>query len=217
MGMQSIFDHHLNVIDWQLLSYKEAPIRQQTLVEERIADSLILTEHLPVVTIRRSGSNRDLCRTESFLQQKGIEAVYINRGGQATYHGPDQLVAYPIVKIKVKDLHAFVMKLLKAASGLLFEYGLKTKMKVWQPGIWINNSKIASVGIAVKKWVTCHGLALNVNTDLNGFDYIVPCGHPGQTITLIRQELGTSISFAEVKERFVAQFIESFGYAEYVN
>jgi len=219
--MQSISEHHLSVIDWQLLPYEEALIRQQALVEERIAetltDSLILTEHPPVVTIGRSGSNRDLYRTESFLQQKGIETVYINRGGQATYHGPDQLVAYPIVKIKAKDLHAFVTKLLKAASGLLLEYGLKPEMKVGQPGIWVNDAKIASVGIAVKKWVTCHGLALNVNTDLNGFDYIVPCGHPGQVITSMRQELGASISLAEVKERFIAHFTESFGYAEYVN
>ena len=107
-----------------------------------------------------------------------------------------------------------VQKFLKAVIGLLRGYGLKPELKSGQPGIWIDNAKIASVGISVKEWVTSHGLALNVNTDLSGYKYIVPCGQPGQAITSMRQALGVSLDFAKVKKRFIAQFAKSFGYAE---
>jgi lipoic acid synthetase len=210
--------HHLDIIDWKALPYSEALARQKALVSERIAekspDRLILAEHPSVVTIGRSGNRDDLCHSEEFLRQKGIETFYVGRGGRATFHGPGQLVVYPIIKLERLDLHAYLQKLLNAAMALLREYGLKSKMKSGRPGIWVNNAKIASVGIAVKKWVTYHGLALNVNTDLDGYKYIVPCGQPGQAVTSMEEALGVLLDITKVKNCFIAQFTNSFGYAE---
>lgn len=212
-------DHQrLEILDWQLLPYQKALVRQKILVQERIKgsapDRLVLVEHLPVVTIGRSGDGNDLCCSQEYLHQKGIKTFFVDRGGRATFHGPGQMVVYPIVKLEGKDLHAFLQKLLKAIIGLLRGYGLKPELKPNHPGIWVGNAKIASVGISVKEWVTSHGLALNVNTDLSGYKYIVPCGQPGQAITSMRQELGVSLDHAKVKKRFIAQFTKSFGYAE---
>jgi lipoic acid synthetase len=215
--MRSIFSH-LEIIDWNVLPYKEALTRQKALVSERIAqaspDQLILVEHPSVITVGRSGDKNDLCRSEALLRQKGIETFYVDRGGRATFHGPGQLIAYPIIKLEEKDLHAYLQKLLNAAIALLRKYGLTPKLKSGRPGIWVNDAKIASVGIAVKKWVTYHGLALNVNTDLNGYKYIVPCGQPGQAVTSMEQALGVSLDLAKVKNRFIAEFAKSFGYTE---
>jgi lipoic acid synthetase len=212
---RSIFNR-LEVIDWKVLRYSEALTRQKTLVLDRIAeksfDRLVLVEHPSVITIGRSGNKNDLCRPEGLLRQKGIGTFYVDRGGRATFHGPGQLIAYPIIKLEEKDLHAYLQKLLNAAVALLRDYGLKPELKSNQPGIWIDGAKIASVGIAVEKWVTSHGLALNVNTELSGYKFIVPCGQAGQAVTSMREVLGRSLRLTDVKNRFIAQFANTFGY-----
>ncbi|MEJ2166272.1 MAG: lipoyl synthase [Desulfobacterales bacterium] len=204
----------LEILDWGQLGYQEALKRQRALVEERIAgaapDRLIVVEHPPVVTLGRSGSKQDLCLSESALQQKGIEVFTVDRGGQATYHCPGQLVAYSIIKLADKDLHGYLRSLLAVVAAVVRSYGLQPVFKDHRPGIWVDSGKIASVGIAVKKWVTYHGVAFNVNNDLNGFNWIVPCGRPGEKITSLRRCLKQNIQLHEVKERFVHEFCRIF-------
>ena len=206
----------LEILDWGRLGYQRALQRQLDLVEERIngsaPDRLVLVEHPSVVTLGRSASQKDLCISEAALQQRGVELYSVDRGGQATFHGPGQLVAYPIIKLAAKDLHRYLQTLLEVAATVVRTFGLKPVFKNGRPGVWVNCEKIASVGIAVKKWVAYHGIALNVNSDLEGFKWIVPCGHRGERITSLQAQLGQSIDLAAVKKIFIQQFRRSFGY-----
>ncbi len=209
----------LEVQDWGNVEYEEALRRQRAMAEERIADKvpdrLVLVEHPPVVTIGRSGSEADLRPSgRDALQDKGIAVSHVERGGMATFHGPGQVVAYPVVKLHEQDLHLFLKGLLGAMEEVLASYGLHPERKKGQPGLWVNGAKIASVGVAVRKWVTFHGIAVNVNTDPQWFDCIVPCGHPGEQITSIERELGRAIDLGEVKDRFVRAFADRFAYSD---
>ena len=207
---------NLEILDWGILGYNEGFQRQLALVGERIneyaPDRLVLVEHPPVVTLGRSGSQKDLCISEAALHQRGVEFYAVDRGGQATFHGPGQLVAYPIIKLTEKDLHRYLQTLLEVVAAVLCTYGLKPAFKQGRPGVWVDSGKIASVGIAVKKWVAYHGVALNVNTDLDGFNWIVPCGNRCERITSLRAILGQSIDLDEVKRIFIEEFLKSFGY-----
>ena len=152
-------------------------------------DRLVLVEHPPVVTVGRSGGvTEDLRAPLAELRGAGLDFQEVDRGGQATFHGPGQLVVYPIIKLGRKDLHAYLAGLLVTVAGLLGEYGLAPETRDGRPGLWVNSAKIASVGLAVRRWVTYHGLALNVNNDLSGFGFIVPCGSPGERITSLAEE-----------------------------
>ncbi len=212
---------NLEVLDWGCLEYGEAFSRQRSLVDESILgfapDRLVFVEHPPVVTIGRSGSPVDLKVSEETLRKRGISLYQSNRGGMATFHGPDQLVAYPIIKLKEKDLHLYLKRLLNAVATLLRSYGLVPEFKKGEPGIWVNSSKITSVGIAVRKWVTYHGVALNVNTDLEAFNMIVPCGHREEKMTSMERELGFSLNMTEVKKKFTEAFGKAFGYDNICN
>ena len=208
----------LEILDWGLLGYSEALQRQRRLVEERIngitPDRLVLVEHPPVVTLGRSGSQDDLCISEANLRRRGIDFFAVDRGGQATFHGPGQLVAYPIIMLAARDLHAYLNDLLAVVAAVVRSYGLKPVLKNGGPGVWVDSSKIASIGIGVKKWVTYHGVALNVNCDLEGFKWIVPCGHRNEQITSLLARLKRPVNLAEVKNIFVKEFQRSFGYAQ---
>jgi len=207
---------HLEIIDWGRLEYGETFARQKKLAEERIAgfspDRLILVEHPPVVTIGRSGGQKDLRVSERSLRRKGISLHYVDRGGMATFHGPGQLVVYPILKLKRKDLHLYIQGLMETAASVLETYGLGPEFRDGSPGVWLSDAKIASIGVAVKKWVTYHGIALNVNTDPAWFSWIVPCGHANEKITSMSKELGHDLDMAEVKTRFIEAFCRSFEY-----
>jgi len=206
----------IQIIDWGLLDYGQALVRQQQMVTERIKghspDRLVLVEHPPVVTIGRSGSLKDLCIAKEALGQKGVSLQKVDRGGRATFHGPGQLVVYPIVKVNDKDLHAFLKRLLDTIADVLQSYRLVPEFKKGKPGVWVNGAKIASVGLAVRKWVTYHGIALNVCTDPGWFDLIVPCGQPGEKITSMDREMGVPVDISDVKKRFVARFCSQHHY-----
>jgi len=208
----------LEVQDWGRVEYEEALGRQRAMAEERMAervpDRLVLVEHPPVVTLGRSASEADLRLPEEALKEKGIRVSRVERGGMATFHGPGQLVAYPIVRLRERDLHVFLTGLLGAMEEVLRSYGLEPERKKGRPGLWVKGAKIASVGVAVRKWVTFHGIAVNVNTDPGWFDCIVPCGQPGERITSIARELGRGIDATEVKKRFVRAFADQFKYTE---
>ena len=208
----------LDIEDWGLMEYGEAFHRQKALVAERLAgsssDRLVLVEHPPVVTIGRSGSVEDLRIPKEALCQKGAALYQVDRGGMATFHGPGQLVAYPILKLKNKDLHLFLRNLQHTVASVVQHYGLDPELRNGTPGLWVKSAKVASIGIAVRRWVTYHGVALNVSTDPQWFNWIVPCGHPNEKITSMERELGYSLDMAQVKELFVKAFTHLFGYTK---
>jgi len=206
----------LEILDWGLLGYEQALKRQKHLAQERIAnaapDKLVIVEHPSVVTLGRSGSAKDLCMPEKFFKEKGVDIFHADRGGKATFHGPGQLVVYPIIKLKNKDLHWYVEKLLTIIANILKTYSLEPEFKHSNPGIWVNGKKIASIGISVKNWVTSHGIALNVNPNLTAFQWIIPCGHPDEIITSMKQELQRPLELSRIKEKFINEFCKSFKY-----
>jgi len=209
---------NLEIIDWGLLAYGDALERQRALVEDRATgrapDRLVFVEHPPVVTIGRSGGSDDLRLDLDPLRRKGVEVHRVSRGGRATFHGPGQLVAYPVIRLEDRDLHGYVRLLLETAAATLRSYGLEPSFRKGRPGLWVNGAKIASVGIAVQRWVTYHGLALNVNTDLTGFQWIVPCGNPSESVTSMQRLLGRPLDLAGVRERFARYFRQAFGYED---
>jgi lipoyl synthase len=206
----------IQIIDWGELDYAEALLRQRQMVDERIAgrslDRLLLVEHPPVVTIGRSGGLNDLYVSEASLEAKGVALVRVERGGRATFHGPGQLVVYPIVKVADKDLHTFLKRLLATISDVLRSYRLVPEYKEGKPGVWVNGAKIASLGLAVRKWVTYHGIALNVSTDPGWFDMIIPCGQAGEKMTSMENEMGAPVEMSEVKNRLITRFLNRHSY-----
>lgn len=214
--MNLVKKKQIEVQDWGCLDYAAAYARQKHFIEERrtanSSDRLILVEHPSVVTIGSSGDSSDLCISKTLLHSQGISLFETDRGGRATFHGPGQMIAYPIIKLYTMDLHWYVETFLKAVADLLTEYGLKPMFKKGQPGIWVAGRKIASIGVAVKKMITSHGVGLNVNTDLDAFQWIIPCGHPGEVMTSMEKELKGAVDLKTVKKRFVENFRNRFGY-----
>jgi lipoyl(octanoyl) transferase len=163
------------------------------------AETVILLEHEPVYTIGRLPDKSSL-RNVSGLPYPVFET---NRGGQATYHGPGQLVGYPILDLRSRgrDLHHYLRKLENILIDLLGDFGLRGIRIYGKTGVWIQDRKIASIGVGVRKWVTMHGFALNVASDLSGFQNITPCGLSGVRMTSISGELGTEVSLQTVREK----------------
>jgi lipoate-protein ligase B len=206
----------LRIENWGLLEYGEAFERQEQMVRAQLEDggqdTLILVEHPPVVTLGRRGSDEDLLMPQAQFSTAGISFQRINRGGLATAHEPGQLVVYPVVALKRKDLRWFADSLLGIVVSLLADHGLQGTLKAGEPGVWVNDRKICSFGIAVKKWVSSHGIALNVNNDLNTFNMIVPCGRPEEQVTSMTRELGFSPDLVEIKQMFIQYFCSAFAY-----
>jgi lipoic acid synthetase len=219
-SQEKFLSRRLEVQDWDTLDYGEALLRQKSLVEERISDSspdrLILVEHPPVVTIGRSGKPDDLLVSEEILLQRGVALKLVDRGGKATFHGPGQIVVYPIIGLEEKDINIYLQRLHDAVVRVLKIYGLSPSLRGGKPGIWIGSAKIASVGIALRRWVTYHGIALNVNTDLQAFNLIVPCGHPGGEVTSMKKELGFTLDTKVVKEQLIKAFSIEFDYSSVI-
>jgi lipoate-protein ligase B len=182
-----------------LVPYREALALQEELVRRRqaeeIPDTLLLLEHPPVITLGRGASERYL------LDGTGLEVVRTGRGGEITWHGPGQLVAYPIWM--VTDLHVYLRHLEAAAIQVVAAYGLTAQRDPGRTGVWVGGEKLASIGIRVSRWITSHGLALNVGPDLEGFARIVPCGLEGVKMTSLARLLGYTPAQAEVEERFL--------------
>jgi lipoate-protein ligase B len=188
------------VEDLGVLGYREAYARQLAVVEERKReqglDTLLLVEHPHVITLGRSRQ-----AWSNVLAPGGVDVVPIERGGDVTYHGPGQLVAYPIVRLHEheRDLHRFMRALEAGVMATLARYGIEAGRSDGNTGVWIEGRKIASIGIACRRWVTFHGLALNVTTDLSYFHRINPCGFEARVMTSMARELGRDVDMAEVK------------------
>jgi lipoyl(octanoyl) transferase len=172
---------------------------------------LLFVEHPHVYTLGRGGKESNV------LAPQNIPVLRTSRGGDVTYHGPGQMVVYPIIDLRSKlrkDVHRYVRNLELAAIRTLEDFGLTAARRPPYTGIWIGDKKIAAIGVAVRRCITFHGLALNVNTDLNYFRRIVPCGLAWADVTSIAKELGTEQDLAEVRERFLHHFADVFGYSE---
>jgi lipoate-protein ligase B len=200
------------------LGYLEALELQRSLARDRISgvipqDLLLLVEHPPVVTLGRSSKQKHLVASPEFLQSRGVEVFEVERGGDVTFHGPGQLVGYPIIDLKRhrQDLHWYLRKIEEALINSLADYGIPGERNTAYTGVWTRGKKIASIGVHVRDWVTWHGFALNVTTDLSYFDLIIPCGIDGVVMTSITRELGLEgISMEDVRDRVTAKFADAF-------
>jgi lipoyl(octanoyl) transferase len=200
------------------IGYGEALELQRNIARDRISgaipqDVLLLLEHPPVVTLGRASKEKHLVASPEFLQSKGVELFEAERGGDVTFHGPGQLVGYPIVDLKRhrEDLHWYLRKIEEALIETLADYGIPGERNPAYTGVWTHGKKIASIGVHARDWVTWHGFALNVTTDLSYFDLIVPCGIDGVVMTSIARELGSEeTSMHDVQERVTAKFADAF-------
>jgi len=175
---------------------------------------LLMVEHNPVFTLGKSGKREHVLVSEEQLKNLGIEFFHINRGGDVTYHGLQQIVGYPILDLdKFKtDLGWYLRSLEQVIIDLLAEYGLKGERSAGETGVWLEPNdpfmarKICAMGIKCSRWITMHGFALNVNTDLSHFEFIVPCGIQGKTVTSLEKELGHKVNYEDVKEKVKKHF-----------
>lgn len=158
-------------------------------------DVLLLVEHPPVVTLGRSSKDGHLTSSPELLAQRGVELFEVERGGDVTFHGPGQLVGYPIIDLKrhKQDLHWYLRQVEEGLIRALSALGIDAERNPGYTGVWTRGHKIASIGVHARDWVTWHGFALNVTTDLRYFDLIVPCGIQGVTMTSVERELGTAV------------------------
>jgi lipoyl(octanoyl) transferase len=190
-----------------LVRYEEALELQRRAARARITgeiaeDVLFLVEHPPVVTLGRSTKAGNLLASAETLAQRGVELFEVERGGDVTFHGPGQLVGYPIVDLKrhKKDLHWYLRQVEQALIDALGGFGIEADRNPGLTGVWTGGRKIASIGVHARDWVTWHGFALNVSTDLSYFDLMVPCGIQAVTMTSIARELGTDVAMDPVAD-----------------
>jgi lipoyl(octanoyl) transferase len=200
------------------VDYEEALKLQEKLLRLRqqneIDDSLILLEHPSVLTIGRSGSYANLLVSEHVLQSYGVSIHEVNRGGDITYHGPGQIVGYPILNLNNhgKDMKKLVWMIEEIFIQLLGEiYGLRTSREIQYRGVWVGDKKIVAVGVGIKRWVTMHGFAFNVNTQLEHFKWINPCGIPDKGVTSLRELLGKEVNLDRVFMYIVTYWCRVFG------
>ena len=198
------------------MRWAEAYALQQELSEQRkrqeIGDQLLLVEHPHVVTMGRNGHMSNLIAGEEILTRTGIDFHHTNRGGDVTYHGPGQLVGYPILDLNdwKRDVHAYVRAVEDVIIQTIGQFGLQGGRVEGATGVWVDGAKICAIGVHISRWVTSHGFALNVETDLQYFQYIIPCGLT-LPVTSMRA-LGVGASMAEVKLALRQQFAKVFGY-----
>lgn len=206
----------VTLIDLGQRNYEDTLAIQMGLVAQRIqgviGDTMLFVEHPPVVTLGRGGNHASLLLSPEALTKKGIEFFETSRGGDITYHGPGQLVGYPIFDLTGygSDLHETIRSYEEAIIKALATYDIAAARLEGLTGVWIGNKKIAAIGMGVKKWVSFHGFALNVNNELNPFSYIVPCGISDKGVTSMKVLLGREINMAEVKTVMADSFARVF-------
>lgn len=202
--------------DCGLMDYQEALRLQRDLLERRISggasDVIVIAEHPPVITLGARDSANILVAEETVLAERNISLVRVRRGGGATAHNPGQLVVYPIVNLRGLglDISGYVRKLEGIGVALLSEFGIQAVARRGMPGIWVQDRKIASVGIRVKRGVTFHGMAINVNNDLEIFNLIIPCGLSRVRMTSTMEETGRKADMEELKLRISALLAAAF-------
>jgi lipoyl(octanoyl) transferase len=218
----------LSVSDLGTMSYADALSLQRRLAEDRLAgrlatDLLLMVEHPPVVTLGRGTREASLPLDPEGLRRRGIEVFEVERGGDVTYHGPGQLVGYPIFDLREhrEDLHWYLRQLEEVLIRAMATFGIPAERHPGYTGVWTRGRKIASIGVHAKQWVTWHGFALNVTTELSPFDLIIPCGIPGVVMTSMARELDTQTPRRQdgqeplgtaVREAVIRSFVDVFAF-----
>ncbi|MDL2241935.1 lipoyl(octanoyl) transferase LipB [Bacteroidales bacterium OttesenSCG-928-L03] len=213
--------------DWGLIPYSRAYRQQQELFEEAIRDKtegrpvrnqFILCEHPHVITVGKHGLYSNLLFPEETLRAKGVELYPVDRGGDITYHGPGQLVGYPILDLESYGLglKEYIHRLEEVIIRTVAEYGIQSSRLEGATGVWLDSDlptarKIAAIGVRSSRYVTMHGFALNVNTDLSYFDLINPCGFTDKGVSSLRKELGRDTDISEVKKNILLHFNDILG------
>jgi len=206
----------LRVFDLGLVDYRKALDFQKGLFRrvqtESFKSAMILCRHYPVITLGRRANEDNILVSECELEKKGIQMYRLQRGGDVTYHGPGQLVIYPIFNLSFfkKDIHLFLRRLEEVAIGLLSDFGIKASRLPGLTGVWIEKQKIASIGIAIRNWITFHGLSINIKkNDLLNFRLIRPCGIDSE-MTSLERVLNRNIEMGDIKEKIIHRFRENF-------
>ncbi|HEX2867958.1 MAG TPA: lipoyl(octanoyl) transferase LipB [Ignavibacteriales bacterium] len=179
-----------------------------------IPDTLYMLEHPHTYTLGKIADRKNLISSESYLKEKGISVYDIDRGGDITYHGPGQIVGYPILDLTEwkQDTHLYLRSIEEVLILTCQDYGLKAGRIEKLTGVWIEDRKIAAIGIKVSRWITMHGFAFNVNTDLSLFQGIIPCGITDKSVTSLSRELNRMLDMQEVKSKLLNNFKDVFGY-----
>jgi len=199
-----------------LVEYGEAYQLQRRLhhqrLEKEISDVLLVLEHPPTLTIGKSGSLDNVLVSREELAQKEVSLFFVERGGDVTYHGPGQLVIYPIMDLshRGKDIHQYVQDLEEIIIRTLRDFSISANRDEDHAGVWVGKEEVAAIGLSVRRWVTMHGFALNVNPNLKHFSFINPCGFSDRKATSMSQLLGREMPMEAVTKRLVAHFSEVF-------
>jgi lipoyl(octanoyl) transferase len=201
------------VRDLGRMSYRDAwDVQLEThaaVAEGRAEPTLLLVEHPPVITFGRKGGRENLLASESFLREQGFDLFDIERGGDVTYHGPGQLVGYPILRVG-RRVQEYLRMLEGAMVRTLSSFGVSGVGSPGYAGVWVADSKVVAIGVAIKRDVSFHGFAMNVHTDLEHFNYIVPCGISDKGVTSVSALLGRRVEIEEVKPVLIDSMKETF-------
>jgi lipoyl(octanoyl) transferase len=207
----------LSVLRAGVVPYAEALRLQDELVRSRreggVPDTLVLLEHPHVITLGSSADASHVLMAEAEREARGVELFEVGRGGDVTYHGPGQLVAYPILDLKPdrKDLHAYLRDLEEVLIRVAASYGVDAGRREGLTGVWTAGGKLAAIGVRVSsQWIASHGTALNVSADLGFFEAIVPCGIQGERVTSLERELGSEVDLEETGRRYAEHFAAVF-------
>ena len=211
--MRTLEVHTLGVV-----AYAEALALQRRLVEDRrvgrIDDALLLVEHPHVLTlgVRGDGGRSHIRASAKTLASRGVDVYEAGRGGDITYHGPGQIVAYPIIDLKPDrcDVHRYVRDLEEVLIRTAVDFGVEATRVPGLTGVWVGGEKLAAIGVRISRWITSHGFALNVTTDVEYFNLIVPCGIADRGVTSLGRLLGQPVARRAVEDRIVARFCEVF-------
>jgi lipoate-protein ligase B len=199
-----------------LIEYSEAYHWQQKLLIERLngqtEDTLLLLEHPPVITVGKSGKMENVLASQAQLAGEGVSLVFTDRGGDVTYHGPGQIVGYPIFDLRERgrDAHQYLRNLEEVLIRTLNDFSIMSGRDSGHAGVWVRDEEIAAVGLSIRKWITMHGFALNVNTDLASFSLINPCGFTNRKATSMAKLIGQKIPTETVTAKLLAHFAQVF-------
>ncbi|MBI1344153.1 MAG: lipoyl(octanoyl) transferase LipB [Terrimonas sp.] len=225
MARQSIIFEDIGTLPYkEAWDYQESLLRQNVSLKSTEAlrqttvNHLLFVEHPPVYTLGKSGKIEHVLLSEEEIRAKGIAFFKTNRGGDITFHGPQQLVGYPILDLEKfdTDIGKYLRNLEEVIILTMADYGLRGERSVGETGVWIDpgipgrERKICAIGVRCSRWVTMHGFAFNINTDLSYFDHIIPCGIRNKSVTSMEKELGKPVSFTDIKEKVKRNFSKVF-------
>jgi len=204
--------NRIQLLDLGLMKYQNAWNLQkhlfQEVTEKRNTNYLLLTEHPPVITLGKSSHENNIVTNQDILESKNIEVIEIDRGGDVTFHGPGQIVGYPIFNLEnlKKDVHWYLRSIEEVIIHTLKHFGVSAGRVEGLTGVWVNNQKICAIGIKVTRWVTMHGFALNVATNLDNFNHIIPCGISDKAVTSMEKIRNQPFSTDDVKQKICESF-----------